>query len=144
MTNKRQCIIDKLSEINEESDDGNTQVSAIITDSENLIISYGTNRLPDGLDYKSDRCVKPLKYKWLMHAERSAIYMAAREGKSTNGCKMYVNYFPCVDCSRGIIQSGIKTLIAPKPDISHHKWGESWSIAIDMLEESGITIVYYV
>jgi len=126
------------------SKDRSTGVGAVIVNAENTDIIKGYNGFPrganDDIDERHDR---PTKYIWTEHAERNAIYKAAREGVSTNGCKMYVNYFPCVECSRAIIQAGIKEVIAPKPDLEHHKWGESWRIAIEMLEECGVNINFY-
>ena len=45
------------------------------------------------------------------HAERNAIYNAARHGMSLNDCRLYVNFCPCGDCSRAMIQSGINEVI---------------------------------
>ena len=59
------------------------------------------------------------------------------------GGKMYMTMFCCADCARGIIQSGIKEIIAPKPDLTHPKWGEHFSSAIEMLTESNVKINYY-
>lgn len=125
------------------SDDESKQVAAIIVNNNDQIISEGSNTLPTGLCKTDERCSKPLKYLWLNHAERNAIYKAAREGISTNGCKIYVNYFPCVDCSRAIIQAGIVELFAPKPDFEHQQWGESWRTALEMLTECGVKVNYY-
>ena len=46
------------------------------------------------------------KYPYVVHAEQNAILNA--RGKSLEGCRIYVNLFPCHDCARNIIQSGIK------------------------------------
>ena len=126
------------------SKDKNTGVGAVIVNSENTDIIKGYNGFPRGAnDEIETRHEKPLKYVWTEHAERNALYKAARLGVSTKGCKMYVNYFPCVECTRAIIQSGIKEVIAPEPDLSHKKWGESWKHSIEMLNECGVKINYY-
>lgn len=126
------------------SKDRSTGVGAVIVNDENTELVKGYNGFPRGAnDDDDERHKKPTKYVWSEHAERNAIYKAAREGISTKGCKIYVNYFPCVDCTRAIIQAGIKTLIAPAPDLTHEKWGASWRTAIDMLHECGVDIVYY-
>ena len=88
------------------------------------------------------RYEKPQKYMWVEHAERNAIYTAGRNGISLDGCKMYVTYFPCCDCARAIIQSGIKEVYSPKPDWSHHKWGESWKVSKQMFNECGVKIKF--
>lgn len=124
------------------SKDRNTGVGAVIVGSDNTEIVKGYNGFPRGADDEADeRHEKPAKYDWTEHAERNAIYNAARNGISTNGCKIYINRFPCVECSRAIIQSGIKEVIVPeKPDFTHHKWGDSWRVSSEMLEECGVKI----
>ncbi|MDP9837692.1 dCMP deaminase [Neorhizobium huautlense] len=59
---------------------------------------------------------------WVEHAERAAIYSAARRGISLTGCSVYSTLFPCASCMRAIIQSGISELVAPAPDYSLQKW----------------------
>lgn len=54
------------------------------------------------------RRILETKYPYVVHAEQNAILNA--RGKSLEGCRIYVNLFPCHDCARNIIQSGIKTV----------------------------------
>lgn len=126
------------------SKDRSTGVGAVIVSEDNTDLAKGYNGFPRGAnDDVDERHDRPAKYDWTEHAERNAIYKAAREGISTKGCKMYVNKFPCVECSRAIIQSGISQIIvAEKPDLTHKNWGESWKMAIEMLEECGVEIKY--
>ena len=124
------------------SDDPSRGVGTIIVDQNNNILSYGSNTIPTGVIKDVDRVNKPNKYKWIEHSERNAIYSAVKRGISLDGSKMYCTYFPCCDCARAIIQSGIIELITSKPDINHEKWGESWNLASLMLEESGVKIRY--
>jgi len=123
------------------TDDNNTGVSAIIVKNNN-IISHGVNELPNGANKINDRCESPLKDKWMLHAERNAIFKAARLGISLKDTKMYCTYFPCADCSRAIIQAGITRLYTEKPDFNHHKWGESWVEALIMLRECGVEVIW--
>jgi dCMP deaminase len=51
-------------------------------------------------------------------------------------------WFPCADCARAIIQSGIKNVVCYKPDYTIPKWGESFKIAHEMLDEAGIELVF--
>ena len=129
--------------ISERSKDKNTKTGVVIVDNENTEIVSGYNKFPRGADDTDQkRYERPEKYVWLHHAERSAIYKAARLGISVNGCKMYATYFPCVDCARAIIESGLTKLYTEKPDLNHEKWGESWINAIIMLKECGVEIVW--
>ena len=65
-----------------------------------------------------DNSHRPEKYDWIEHAERNAIYAAAREGRKLMGATMYLNKFPCVECARAIAQTGITEL--------YHGGHEGW------------------
>jgi len=136
--------MDLAENISEWSKDINTKTGAVIVGSENTEISFGYNGFPRGAndDGYPKRYEKPDKYHWTEHAERNAIYKAARNGQSLIGTKMYCTYFPCSDCARAIIQSGIEKLYTKKPDFNHHKWGESWVEAIIMLKECGVEVIW--
>lgn len=78
----------------------------------------------------------------MLNAERNGIYHAAKLGVSLKGCKMYVTMFPCADCTRAIIQSGITHLITPTPDVEHEKWGIHFKAALVMLDEANVGIIF--
>lgn len=113
-------FLDLLGPIASKSKDPNTKTGAIITGPDNEIRSTGFNGFPRGIDFDnptSSRWAKPEKYIWAEHAERNAIYNAARMGNPTNNCFLYCSHFPCVECARAIIQSGIKKVILPSDNI---------------------------
>lgn len=124
------------------SKDKNTKVGCVIVNDDNDIISRGYNGFPRGAndDDHPERYERPAKYMWTEHAERNAIYNAAREGVSLRDTNAFVTYFPCVDCTRGLIQVGVKKIYSPKPDFEHEKWGESWTKAYEMLIECGVEV----
>ena len=123
------------------SKDTNTKVGSVIVDKDNIVLSMGYNGFPRGCDDTiEERYDKPQKYLYTEHAERNALYHAARHGVSLKGCSIYITMFCCADCARGIIQSGITRVVAPKPDINHDKWGSHFLAAIDMLEEANVEI----
>jgi len=124
-----------------QSTDVSTHVGAVIVGQDNEIRSTGYNGFPRGVDdYNVQRQEKPLKYSWMEHAERNAIYNAARMGLSVKGCTLYTNGFPCADCARAIIQSGITTVVTDKEWDDHNpvRWAESMKISQDMFSESGV------
>ena len=135
----------KLSKhISDWSKDKNKKVGAVIVDSDNIVLSMGYNGIPRGCDDTNEcRYERPTKYLFTEHAERNAIYHAARHGVSLKGCKMYVTLFPCADCARAMIQSGITKLIAPEPNLEHDVWGEHFKAAIQMMEEAKIQITLF-
>lgn len=126
------------------SKDQSRQVGAIIVDENSKdVISLGYNGIPRGCnDDKLERQERPLKYKWFEHAERNAIYNAARHGKTLFGKSLYVTMFPCADCARAIIQSGIKTVYSYEPNMDNERWCEHFKISIEMFEEAGIFVKY--
>ena len=94
------------------SKDPNTQVGACIVSPENIILSTGYNGFPIGCsdeEYPWDREGEDTKYPYVVHAELNAILNA--NGKSLQGAKIYVALFPCNECAKAIIQSGIKEVI---------------------------------
>jgi dCMP deaminase len=109
-----------------------------------LIRSTGFNGFPRGIDDNiSARQERPAKYRWTEHAERNAIFNAARIGISTEGCTCYVNWFPCIECARGIIQAGIFRLVGLEPDRSDPKWGDEFDFAFNLFREAGVELSLY-
>jgi dCMP deaminase len=123
------------------SKDRSRQVGCVIVGPGNIVRAIGFNGFPRGLnDDVDERHERPAKYSWTEHAERNAIYTAARAGISVAGCRMYLPWFPCVDCARAIVQSGIVELIATSPDLDDPKWGGDFTLSIAMLKEAGVDV----
>jgi dCMP deaminase len=130
------------------SKDENTQIGAVIVGSDNEIVSTGYNSFPRGIDDNVDsRQERPEKYFWFEHAERNALYNAARIGVSTKGCTMYLTCgIPCADCARGIINSGISKIVCENHltfGESTQKWYEHAKRSLIMFEEAGVEVAYY-
>lgn len=95
------------------SKDPNTQVGACIVSPENKIVGTGYNGFPigcsdDELPWDREGSVYNSKYAYVCHAELNAILNSTKELK---GCRLYVALFPCNECAKAIIQSGIKTVV---------------------------------
>lgn len=97
------------------SKDPNTQVGACIVDGHNVILSTGYNGFPVGCSddefpwtRSADR-QEDTKYPYVVHAELNAILNAS--GKDLRGARIYVALFPCNECAKAIIQSGIKEVV---------------------------------
>ena len=123
------------------SKDRNTKVGCVITGSAGQILSAGYNGFPrkvnDDVDSRHER---PEKYLWTEHAERNAIYNAARHGIILSGAAMYLPWYPCADCARAIIQAGLRTLVAVEPDWEHPTWGDHFEVARIMLDEAEVDV----
>ena len=96
------------------SKDPNTQVGACIVDGENRILSTGYNGFPHGCSddefpWEREGGFTETKYPFVVHAELNAILNA--RGKNLTGAKIYVALFPCNECAKAIIQSGIKEVV---------------------------------
>ena len=134
-----------------ESPDPSTQNAAIVVaphdDAANTkyILGLGINRFPDGVRYTDERWERPLKYKWVEHAERNAIYDAARRGVALEGATMVCPWAACSDCARAVIQSGITRVVTHKQahDRSPEFWLEEIKFAFQMWEEAGIELEFY-
>ena len=96
------------------SKDPNTQVGACIVDEDNKVVSIGYNGMPRQLDESKLTWEKGeglnSKYLYVCHAEFNAI-LNIRNGSSLKGCTLYVTLFPCNECAKAIIQTGIKKII---------------------------------
>lgn len=123
------------------SKDRSTKVGCVIADDRHRVVSLGYNGFPRNIDDTVlGRHQRPAKYMWTEHAERNAIYNARAV---LDGCTIYIHWYPCTDCARAIIQSGITSLVVPMPDWRQEKWGEHFVIADLMLREAGIQIRWY-
>ena len=94
------------------SKDPSTQVGACIVSPENIIISTGYNGMPKGCsddEFPWDREGPETKYPYVVHAELNAILNA--NGRDLQGSRVYVALFPCNECAKAIIQSGVREVI---------------------------------
>ena len=130
--------------VSKKSKDSSTQVGCVIAGKSNEIRSIGFNGMPRGIkdDLLPERNTRPEKYKWFEHAERNAIYNAARIGTSLEGCTLYIGWTPCHDCARAIIQSGITRVVIEKSEIPD-RWLDSCYTSLCMFKECGIRVEFY-
>lgn len=129
------------------SKDERTKIGAIIVGTDNEIVSTGYNSFPRGInDNVPERQERPEKYYWFEHAERNAIYNAARIGVSTKGCTMYLTCgMSCPDCARAIIQSGISKVYINEngEGAKSDYWKDKFLRSVQMFEEAGVEIINY-
>ena len=95
------------------SKDPSTQVGAVIVSNEHRVVSIGYNGFPNGCSddvFPWDREGEfgNTKYPYVVHAELNAILNSKND---LRGCSLYVSLFPCHECVKAIIQSGIKEII---------------------------------
>lgn len=95
------------------SKDPNTQVGACIVNERKRIVGIGYNGLPYGCNddeypWERDGGFLDTKYAYVVHAELNAILNAT---EPLQNCTIYVSLFPCNECAKAIIQSGIKEVV---------------------------------
>lgn len=109
--------------------------------------AIGYNGLPRGVSGEIAIRYSPEdgeKYYWFEHAERNAIYNAARAGTSTAGCRLYVSLFPCADCASAIIQSGVVQVNTySRADVEDKVKKRSFDVASTMFEEARIELLTF-
>lgn len=129
------------------SKDQNTQIGAVIVGEDNEILSTGYNSFPRGLDdNKNERQERPEKYFWFEHAERNAIYNAARVGTPLKNSSIYLTSgLPCMDCARGIVNSGIKKVYCKQTCTTNNKEmrEEQQKRSMVLLNECGVEVIFY-
>ena len=96
------------------SKDPSTQVGACIVSEDNIIISTGYNGMPKGCsddEFPWERTGEEneTKYPYVVHAELNAILNA--NGRDLRGSRLYVALFPCNECAKAIIQSGVREVV---------------------------------
>ncbi len=121
------------------SKDPSTQVGAAIIDRNHKIVGIGYNGFPIGVsddDFSWDREGEFLetKYPYVVHAELNAILNATTR---LDNCIIYVSLFPCNECAKAIIQSGIREIV-----YESDKYADSESVIASkrMLREAGVTL----
>ena len=123
------------------SKDGSTRVGCVIVGQDRNVLSTGFNGMPMGVDdNKPERHERPAKYSYFEHAERNAIYLAARSGTALKGSTAYIHPWPpCPDCARALIQAGIKEIVVPASTVPT-RWLEDMRVAQEMLREAGVDL----
>jgi dCMP deaminase len=132
-----------LSQAFEFSKDDSTRVAAMIIGRQSHEIrSSGYNGMPRGCnDNLIHRQVRPEKYFWYEHAERNAIYNAARVGTQLAGSLLLVTMYPCMDCARAIVQSGIEEVVTVSPPQDFlDRWGAHVDKSAELFGECGVKI----
>ena len=121
------------------SKDPNTQVGAAIVDENYRVVSVGYNGFPKGCSddefpWEREGGVLDTKYAYVVHAELNAILNSPR---SVSGCTLYVSLFPCNECAKAIIQSGIRRVVYESDKYSDT---ETTQASKAMLEAAGVEL----
>lgn len=122
-----------------------SSVGAVIASGSELI-SRASNQLPgpikNAVKEQSDSFLMEQRSYLVEHAERLAIFAALREGRDLSDASLYCTRFPCADCSRAIILSGLKRLVVGAGFGDEKKWLESQRASNFILRAGGVTVRY--
>lgn len=88
-----------------------TQVGAALVGPSGEVRLTAFNGPPKGVRDLPERFQRPEKYRYASHAEANLIAFAAREGIRTLDCTVYVTHPPCCDCTKTLIQAGVKVIV---------------------------------
>lgn len=123
------------------SKDTSTKVGAVLVGDDKEILLTAFNGPPIGVD-DSDPTIfeRPRKYLFVSHAEQNIIAFAARNGITTKGKTLFVTHAPCDNCTKSIIQAGIKRIYIG--DGSTSMPVETFEAGRTMLEQAKVEIHY--
>ena len=120
------------------SKDPSTKVGAVIVDADRRIISTGYNGFPrdvEDLDQRLNN--RDVKYEMIVHGEINAIVFA---NQNLQGTTLYTwPFMPCSRCAGIVIQSGIRTVVAPYND--NPRWQASFELTEQMFREAGVRLI---
>ena len=125
------------------SKDPNTKVGACIVDDDHKVVSIGYNGMPAGVPEEELSWNKgeglDSKYLYVCHAEFNAI-LNTRNGSSVKGATLYVTLFPCNECAKAVIQTGIKEVVYVE---NKYQDTDGVKASLKMLNLAGVKIRHY-
>ena len=126
------------------SKDPNTKVGACIVDDDHKVVSIGYNGMPMGLPEEELSWNKgeglDSKYLYVCHAEFNAILNTRNGTSALRGCTLYVTLFPCNECTKAIIQTGIKEVVYIS---NKYEQTTETQASLRMLTLAGVKIRHY-
>lgn len=130
------------------SKDRSTQVGAAAVSPSRIVRIKGWNGPPRGWNDEDPRNhVRPTKAMLTPHAEHNLICNAAKEGVSTQGCTVYINFHPCSLCACMLVNAGIVGVVAhkefPGNDGRSETYAEEQKLAREIFSECGVTFRWW-
>lgn len=126
------------------SKDPRRQIGCVIVEPESRTIrSGGYNGMTYGVRETEARWRQPAKDDYVCHAEFNAVALAARNGQSTNNCEAFITRFPCLVCTRLLIQAGIRMIWVP-PHTTGVDNQEEYNRVLRLIVEANIPFMHSV
>lgn len=123
------------------SKDPSSKIGAVIVNDERRILATGYNGFPKGIDDSDERLNdRNQKYPLIIHAEMNALMNALYSGVSVKDATIYVYGLPvCAECSKSVIQSGIRRVVFSTEKEIPQKWLDQWNThSKPMYDEAGV------
>lgn len=144
----RECLEKAYWAASEKSNDKSTTNGSVLrlkSDQDINMCCAESNYFPRGVKETPERLERPAKYSFVEHAERNAIFSAARDGYCTKDAILYCTWYACADCARAIVQAGISEvvghLIMFQKTPSH--WVDTILVGFTILNEGGVKCSIY-
>ena len=132
-------------EISTWSKDPSSKIGAVIVNDERRILATGYNGFPRGIADTEERLNdREQKYPRIVHGEMNALMNALYSGVSVKDATIYVWGLPiCAECTKSVIQAGIKRVVITPPIHAPEKWQVQWTtMSAQMYTEAGVSITY--
>lgn len=130
-------------EVQSWSKDPSTKCGCVLV-KERRVLSTGYNGLPESLSDSLERYLdRDFKLATIIHAEKNAIFNAAKNGSQTEGATAYITWPPCSQCASALIQAGVSKVVCPNPNSGPERWVTNFLLANELLYESGVKVLYY-
>lgn len=142
MTSKwKRRFLDLAAHVAEWSKDPSTKVGAVIVSYDRIVLGLGYNGFARGVDDSPERYdERSVKYKLVVHAEANAIVNS--RGRIPSDATLFATKFPCSECAKLIIQSGIGTVVCPPPS-ADGVWAEDAAFSKQMFSEAHVQVILY-
>jgi len=127
------------------SKDPSSKIGAVIVNDDKRILATGYNGFPRGIEDTEERLNnRDEKYPRIVHAEMNALMNALYNGVGVKDATLYVFGLPvCPDCTKSVIQAGIKRVVIPYPIEVPGKWKQVWDDrSHPMFKEAGVRVDY--
>lgn len=122
----------------EKSKDPSTKVGCVIVSKDNEPISFGFNGWVKGCDETKMTWGRPLKYHMIIHAEMNAILFAK---KSLEGAKLYCTHVPCDNCTKHILQAGIREIYYRDSSVVKRFSDDTMNAIGRLIESTGAKVI---
>lgn len=140
-----QAILEQCYRKATQSPDTSTQLGSVIVNAKGFVQfeTLSFNGFVHGWKPRPEDYERPRKYLIGEHAERRAIYKAAKYGIALEGASLYCTWAACVDCARAIVESGLTRLVRHYPplDEATERWLESVTLGDQIMKSGGVEIV---